>query len=148
MGLLERLEGKTRIGIDTVVFIYHLEAHPVYTPLTVELFNAVEAGLLTAFTSTITLMEITSLPYRFGRIDVARKYEALLTNFPNLTIVPIDRDTARLAAQLRGRFRLRRTEALQAAAGLANGIQVLVTNDRQLDQLQPVCGVLMLEDLL
>jgi len=32
------------IGLDTSVFIYHLEAHPDYQPLTQELLAGVENG--------------------------------------------------------------------------------------------------------
>ena len=34
--LSERLAGHVAVGLDTSVFIYHLEAHPRYLPLTQE----------------------------------------------------------------------------------------------------------------
>jgi hypothetical protein len=39
----ERLASHTRIGLDTSAFIYHLEAHPKYLPLTNEPLNGVQS---------------------------------------------------------------------------------------------------------
>ena len=40
--LSERVATHTLIGLDTSVFIYHLEGHPDYQPLTQELLAGVE----------------------------------------------------------------------------------------------------------
>jgi len=44
--LSERVATHTLIGLDTSVFIYHLEGHPDYQPLTQELLAGVETGQL------------------------------------------------------------------------------------------------------
>ena len=60
MGRLGReLTGHAILGLDTSVFIYHLEAHPTYLPLTKELLTGVQEGRWQAITSTITVMELT-----------------------------------------------------------------------------------------
>ena len=97
-GLREKLAGAGVVGLDTSVFIYQLEANPTYAPLTKTVFENLEAGKFQGVTSTITLMELTVLPWRMGHENMAREYEALLVNFPNLSIVDIDRDVSRLAA--------------------------------------------------
>ena len=51
-------------GLDTAVFIYHLEAHPTYLPVTKAVLAGVQAGHREAVTSVITLMELTVLPWR------------------------------------------------------------------------------------
>src|SRR5512133_3717556 len=116
--LIQRLTKLGTVGIDTPVFIYHLEAHEKYSALTEKSFSSMENGKWQGITSTITLMEINVHPWWIGREDVARKYETLLMNFPNLQIVDIDRDVARIAAQLRARFDIRPPDALQVAASL------------------------------
>ncbi len=144
--LIEKLKEAGVVGIDTPVFIYHLEAHPQYTPLTQAIFSGLEAGKWRAVTSVITLMEITVRPWQVGRADIARKYEALLVNFPNLAILDIQRDVTRTAAQLRARYSLRPPDALQAAASLHGGAKAFVTNDRRLSALQDLFDVLVLDD--
>jgi predicted nucleic acid-binding protein len=144
--LTEKLAGYPLIGLDTSVFIYHLEANPAFSLLTQEIFSGVEEGDWSAVTSTITLMEINVHPFQLNRSDIARKYEALLVNFPNLSIVDIDREIARRAAQLRAEFRIRPADALQVAAGLVHKAGVFITNDQQLKRLKPLIEIVILKD--
>jgi predicted nucleic acid-binding protein len=144
--LAEKLGGYSLIGLDTSVFIYHLETYPDFAPLTQEIFSGVEQGNWSAVTSTITLMEINVHPFQLNRPDIARKYEALLVNFPNLSIVYIDREIARRAAQLRAEFRIRPADALQVAASLVHKAGVFITNDQQLERLKPLIEVVILKD--
>jgi predicted nucleic acid-binding protein len=136
------------VGIDTPLFIYHLEANKKYINLTHKSFSSLENAKWRGITSTITIMEITVHPWRVGREDVARKYETLLMNFPNLEIVDIDRDIARIAAQLRARFDVRPPDALQLAASLSAGAHGFLTNDRRLSGLQSLTEIVFLDDYL
>jgi predicted nucleic acid-binding protein len=145
---IERLAAHSIIGLDTSVFIYHLEAHPVYLPLTQELLNDVQIGRWKAVTGTITIMELTVPAWRLGQEAAARQYEALLANFPHLTIVAVTRDVARYAAQLRARFNIRPADALQVACSLAIKATAFVTNDRNLERLQPIMDVVILDDYI
>ncbi|MFQ5614118.1 MAG: type II toxin-antitoxin system VapC family toxin, partial [Anaerolineae bacterium] len=95
----ERLAQHAVIGLDTSIFIYHLEAHPRYLALTRAVLTGVQANRWRAVTSNITLMELTVHPWRMNRPDVAREYEIMLTNFPNLYLADVTRDVARKAAQ-------------------------------------------------
>ncbi len=144
--LIQKLTKLGSVGIDTPVFIYHLEAHAKYAAVTQKIFSSMENGKWQGITSTITLMEINVHPWRVGREDVARKYEALLMNFPNLDIIDIDRDVARGAAQLRARFDIRPPDALQVAASLAAGARGFLTNDRHLFGLQSLTEIIGLDD--
>jgi predicted nucleic acid-binding protein len=142
----ERLASISVVGLDTSIFIYHFERHPRYFPLTQELFSGIEAGLRKGLTSTITLMEIIVKPLALGRQDVARKYEALLVNFPNLEIVDLDRNVIRQAARLRAEYRIRPPDALQASASLLNRADVFITNDELLKRLRDKFEVIVLDD--
>jgi predicted nucleic acid-binding protein len=147
MGLPQRLKSYACIGLDTPIFIYHLEANPAYLPVTQAIFSRVASGQQQAVTSVITPMELNVRPLQLGREDIARKYEALLVNYPHLQIVDIDRAIVRQAARLRVSHRLRPADALQVAAALLHGAQVFITNDRQLTRLQPLIEVIILDDL-
>ena len=134
------------IGLDTSLFIYHLEAHPRYLSLTQEVLAGVEAGRWTAITSTITLMELTARSWQLNRPAVARAYEALLANFPHLVLADATRQVARRAAQLRARYRIRPADALQVATALVHGATAFVTNDRFLTRLDQVLELIVLQD--
>jgi len=146
--IVARLAAHAVIGLDTPVFIYHLEAHPDYLSLTQSIFSGIEAGQWQAVISTITLMEIAVQPWQMGREDIARKYEALLVHFPNLHIIPIDRVVARRAAKLRAQFHLRPPDVLQVAACLLHGAQAFVTNDRRLEKLGSLLDIVVLDDFI
>jgi predicted nucleic acid-binding protein len=143
-----QLAGHAIVGLDTSVFVYHLEAHPRYQPLTQELLAGVQDGRQTAVTSVITVMELTVRPWQLERPAVAREYEALLVHFPNLALVDVSRDVARRAAQLRARYNVRPADALQAATALLNGATGFVTNDRKLARLGPELDVIILESFV
>ncbi len=146
--LREQPSAHKRIGLGSSILIYLFEAHPAYSPLTEDVFRGIEAGNPEAMTSTITLMELTVRPWQPGRADIARECEALLVNFPHLTIASIDREVARRAAQLRAAHGLRPADALQVATTLAHLGDALLTNDRRPAWFGPVLEILILDDYL
>ena len=146
--LAERLRPISVIGIDTALFIYHFEENHAYFELTRELFSSIEEGERKGITSTVTLMEIIVRPLSLGRQDIAQKYEALLVNFPNLTIADLDRDVIRQAARLRAKYRIRPPDALQAATSIIYGAQTFITNDHLFKRLQDELDVLLLDDFI
>jgi len=136
-----------RIGADTMVFIYHLEDHPTYAPLTQLLFEAWEEGRNLGITSVITLFEILVKPKREGLEEVAQDYLELLTTYPNLTIVEVDLEVAKLAAELRAKYRIRTPDALQLATALQAKAGGFITNDERLKRIKEL-EVVLLDDLL
>ena len=146
--LSKRLAAAKVIGLDTPIFIYFLEDHPHYGPLAQITINGIEKGKWQGVTSTITLMEITVRPWQMGREAAAREYEAVLVHFPNLSVVDVDRNVARAAAQLRAKYNVSPPDALQVAAGLSFGAKAFLTNDRRLSKLQELIDVLVLDDFV
>lgn len=146
--LQDALSGHTRLGLDTSIFIYHLEQHPRYALLTRSLLSGIETGQRMAFTSVVTLMEITVRPWQLGEAHIARQYEWALTHFPNLVVAEVTCEIAQQAAQLRAHYRLRPADALQVATALVNGATLLVTNDHDLARLAPALAVVVLDDVL
>jgi len=136
------------IGLDTPIFIYLLEDNARYGPLAQLTINGIEKGKWQGVTSTITLMEITVRPWQLGRESAAREYEAILVHFPNLSIVDVDRNVARAAAQLRAKYNVSPPDALQVAASLSFGAKAFLTNDKRLSRLQDVIDILVLDDFL
>jgi len=137
-----------RVGLDTSIFIYHLESNPSYLPLTTELLGMVKNGKVSATTSTITLMEINVRPLQLGRVDVADEYELLISRFPNLHVYEVSIPIARIAAELRAKYRLRPADALQVATALHFDATLFVSNDDKLKAAADEITMLMLKDLL
>lgn len=146
--LSKRLAKAKIIGLDTSIFIYFLEDNARYGPLAQVTINGIEKGKWQGVTSTITLMEISVRPWQLGRESAAREYEAVLVHFPNLSIVDVNRDVARGAAQLRAKYNVAPPDALQVAASLNFGAKAFLTNDKRLSRLQELIDVLVLDDFL
>ncbi len=100
MGLIQDL-GRDKVALDTAVFIYFIEEHREYLPVIDPLFREIDEGRREAITSSLTLLEVLVVPFRAGDLDLARRYEALLTRSRWLQTVDIDRDQLRSAALLR-----------------------------------------------
>lgn len=144
-GLNEQLARHTIIGLDTSIFIYHLEAHPTYLARTKVILGAVQSGQCSGVTSVITLMELTVLPWRLQKPAVAHEYEALLINFPHLYAAEVTRDITRQAAQLRAHYNLKPADALQVATALHYQATAFFTNDRQLRRLSDKLEIIVLD---
>jgi len=143
-----RLSGHTLVGIDTSIWIYHLEDNPRYSSLTTDILNAVKTGRPRAVISVVTITEVTVQPYRLNKFNMAAKYEAHLTHFPNAEVHDVTAAIARRAAQLRGVYSLRTADALLVATSLVAGATAWITNDRGLRRLMPLIEVILLDDLL
>jgi predicted nucleic acid-binding protein len=148
MGLHQRLTPYTVIGLDSSIFIYQLEADPTRLALTNPIFNAIANGEKRAVTSVIALLEINVRPMQLKREDIARQYEAVLANFPNLIILDISREITRQATRLRAEYGFRTPDAIQIAACLQYKADVFLTNDRHLSRIKSSMDVIVLDDLL
>lgn len=137
-----------RVGLDTSILIYHLESNPLYLPMTTELLGMIRDGEFAAVTSTITLMEINIRPLQLGRADVADEYELLISRFPNLYVYDVSIAIARIAAELRAKYRLRPADALQVGTALHFEATLFVSNDDRLRAAADEIPMLMLKDFL
>ena len=135
------------VGLDTSVFIYHLESYEKYRNLTQQIFSSIEHGDCSAITSVLTLLELNVRPFQLKQPEVAHHYETLLVNFPNLKIVDIDRDISRKAAQLRAKYNIRTPDAIQIASCILNGSKYYLTNDKDLVRLNKEIEIGFLDDL-
>lgn len=143
--IVDALRSTRRIGIDTPVFIYHIQQASPRASAATAVLRAVADGRVEGVTSVITMLEVTIQPLRLGRPHVADAYEALLGDIPNLSIVDLDARVARIAAELRAAYRLRTSNALQIAACLAYSAEAFIANDRRLRRVMEI-DVRLLED--
>ena len=133
MGLIGDV-GRGAIAIDTSIFIYFIEEHPRFLPLVLPLFEEADNGQRELMTSAVTLLEVLVVPYRAGDVQLAERYELLLTRSRGIRMVDITREQLKSAAQLRAASGTRTPDALQVAAALATGCKAFLTNDRGLPQ--------------
>ena len=135
------------MALDTSIWIYHLQAHPVYRRLATEVLEDIQAARCRAVLSELTLLELLVHPLRLDLQDVADEYEALLTHFPNTRLLPITRPVILTAASIRARHGIRTPDSLIVATGILGGATLLVTIDERLKRVSGV-AVAYLSDYL
>ncbi len=135
------------IGLDTSIFIYHLGDHPLYSPLTEIIFNALENGQNKGITSYLTLMEILVKPKTEGLLNVANDYEYYLTTFPNLTFYEMGLEIARKGSDLRASEKIKTPDAIQLATSMIFGATAFLTNDRIFERVKKI-DILILDKLI
>jgi predicted nucleic acid-binding protein len=123
--------GRGAVAIDTAVFIYFIEEHPRYPPLIAPLFEEAARGKRELVTSAVTLLDLLVVPYRVGNLQLAQRYEVLLTRSGGVRVIDITRDQLRAAAQLRAATAMKTPDALQVAAAFGSSPPIWNMSDAQ-----------------
>jgi predicted nucleic acid-binding protein len=147
VNVIDALAQHSDIGLDTMNFVYHLEASSSLSAVAAQALAVVESGTVRGITAETTIMELMVRPIQLGRLDIASDYERFLTSFPNLTIAPLQRVSMRRAAELRARHGLQALDALQIAACITSGATAFVTNDLRLRRVTDI-DIIMLDDFV
>lgn len=142
----ELLTGLRRVFLDSAPVIYFVERHPVYCRILEPVFMRLEAKDLIAVTSPITLAECLVLPMRLERMEVIEAFLEIVGGERSAVFVPLRRDTARMAADIRSRYNLTLTDSFQVAAALQGNSDALLTNDRDLSKVTDL-RVILVEEL-
>ena len=145
ISFLKRLKNQ-KIAIDTMIFVYAFEDHPAHASFLRSFFSALEKGEMESVTSSVTITECLTQPYRVKDFALAAQYMALFRNFPHLSVVPVTDDIAERAAFLRASQNLKTPDALQLATALLSGANFFLTNDQSLSSIQDV-PILILDRL-
>jgi predicted nucleic acid-binding protein len=123
------LTAVTRLFLDSAPVVYYVEQQPLFSPLLESTFQAIEAGIITAVTSPITLAECLVIPYRLGLTQLQQDFTDLICEGEHTEFIGIDRAIAQTASELRAKYNLSLTDALQVASALAANCQAILTND-------------------
>jgi predicted nucleic acid-binding protein len=115
--------------------------------LLVPFFEAVDAGKIRVFTSTITCAEALVIPCRRKDLSLIEKYEMLLLDTPGLMIVPFDLDLAERTAEIRAEHGMKTPDAIQWATAIRCEIKFFLTNDREFKRFSKP-QVLLVEDYI
>lgn len=130
MGLkLDQILAYSRIGLDTNLFIYTLENNPDFEKA-ISLFKQIPRSKSLFFTSVLTFMEFSVLPYRDDKVEIIANLLDYIDQQKKIVVVDIDKEIALRAAQLRAKYNLKTPDALHLATVVCRGCQIFVTADR------------------
>jgi predicted nucleic acid-binding protein len=145
MKLAKQLEKVGKIFLDTAPVIYFVEKNPDFALKAQEIFDRLDDGKLMAVVSPITLAECLVLPYKHESPDVAQVFTDLLVNSESVLFYPIDEITADKAADLRARYNLTLTDALQLAVAIQAECDAFLTNDIDLKRVKEIPIIILSE---
>ena len=132
MRVRQALDGVVRLFLDTAPVIYFLEGSAAFQDTADAVMREVSAGSVAAVTSPGSLAECCAWPPRNGDHLLTQRYTDLIVAGNNTVFEPIDEGIAMLAADVRGRYRLRLPDALQIAVAIRSGCDAFLTNDADL----------------
>ena len=145
--LVERLQGKRCVCLDTVILIYFVEQNANYASLVDPLFAHLVNANLPAITSYLTLLEVMVGPLKRGQDRIAHQYRQILLNNDSLRLFPLEQTIAERAAEIRASFNFRTPDCIQLATAVREHSDVFVTNDSKLKRFSDV-EVLVLDDFV
>lgn len=136
-----------KVGVDTNLLIYFVQAHPRYGPWCRALFERIEHGQTAAVTSVVSLLEVLVEPYRREDHGLVQAFYALLPGYSGLRWLPVTLEVADFAAQMRARYRLSTPDAIQLATAINAGATGFIGNDKGLKKVQEI-ACLALDDVV
>lgn len=117
------------IAIDTNIFIYLLEANPVFGKKAYEIFADLELGRSEAVASELVFAEVLSSP------KITDKQAVLLTNklrALDVKYLAVTENVLLKSAELRRKYGLGFADSIHTASAILAGASQIVTNDKEL----------------
>ena len=131
----KKLDCLKSVCIDSSILIYHLETIKPYDILTKALFENIAGGKIFCNICALTITELLIKPYRLKDYDQISIFEGFISSIPNTKIHPIDYNTAKLAASLRGEHNLRTPDSIILSTALITCSDAFITNNISLKKL-------------
>ena len=138
------------VYVDANVVIYIVEGNRVLASALKPLVEALEAGILMAVTSELTLAEVLIGPLRNNDQSLVGTYKALLQKSRALQSLPVTAAILERSAALRCNSLLSLPDAIHLATAEAAGCRYVLTEDRHLTANAPMrtVGVVQMNALL
>lgn len=148
--LQQKLDGFSRIALDTAPIIYFVEANPVYSLLADLIFKTISSGNVQGFTSVISLTEVLVHPLEKRLATLQQQYSQLLLRSNHFSTKMVDVTIAIKTAELRAkykRYNIRTPDAIQIAVAIQERCQAFITNDAKLSVVKEI-EIIVLKDYI
>ena len=128
MGLIQTITGK-RIYLDSNIFIYGVERHPVFSDVVRQIFEHIDDEQGNAITSELTLAEVLVQPNK-KRLDWQKTaYIDIITGDPSLEAVCVTREILIQSANMRVRTGMKLPDAIHVTTAKESMCDFFITND-------------------
>lgn len=120
------------IYLDTNIVIFAIECREPWFKVLLPLFEAFDRGSIRAITSELTIAETLVRPIAAGNDDLVARYRELFASDSSLESIPVDRAILMLAAEVRGRLKLKLVDAIHTATARLAHCNHFLTQDERL----------------
>ena len=128
------------------MFIYFIEENELHLHKVHNLLEFLEKNGYEIITSTLTLGEILTKPYKENRLDLVETYKDF---FSQMELVELNNEITSLFAKVRADYRIKIPDAVQLASAVYAKAELFVTNDDGLSRFESDgCRVLLLSEFL
>ena len=132
--------------LDTNLFIYLIEENELHLNKVHNLLLFLEKNEYEIITSTLTLGEILTKPYKENRLDLVETYKKF---FSDMELVELNSEIASLFAKVRADYKIKTPDAVQLASAVYAKADLFVTNDDGLSRFESDgCRVVLLREFL
>lgn len=118
----------TRVYIDTNIWIYYIEAHPIFYEKIDGIFEKADLAGATLVTSEIAVTECLVRPSRQGEAKTIQLYDAFFEE-SGVEFVKLDGGLARRAALATGALGLKLIDAIHYVSAREAGCNFILTRD-------------------
>jgi predicted nucleic acid-binding protein len=130
--------------LDTNLFIYLIEENELHLHKVHNLLKFLEKNEYEIITSTLTLGEILTKPYKDNRLDLVETYKEF---FSEMEMVELNSEIAYLFAKVRADYKIKTPDAVQLASAVYAKADLFVTNDDGLSRFESDgCQVVLLSE--
>ena len=128
--------------LDTNLFIYLIEENELYLNKVYNMLHFLEQNSYEIITSTLTLGEILTKPYKDNRLDLVKQYKDF---FSDMELIELNSEIASMFANIRAKYNIKTPDAVQLASAIYGNADLFVTNDDRLSRFENnKCKVVLL----
>ena len=123
----------SKVFFDTNVFVYLFEDYEPYSSMVDAVWRRMVQRGDKLVTSAMTLGELLVKPSRLGQASLVEQYDHAIRT--RAQVVSFDTQIAWRYASLRATHRIRNADAIQLACAAHYGVDLFITNDKDLHKL-------------
>lgn len=136
---------KSKVYLDSSIFIYHFENKLPFSEYTKLIFELGEKGEITLGTSSLTFTEITPIIFRSGSKKILSIYFSIDQPPLSTKIINLDKEIAFLAGEIRAEYNFKTPESIHLASAMSAKYDIFLTNDKNLVKCKDIKILLITE---
>jgi uncharacterized protein len=125
------------IYLDTNIVIFSVESREPWSTQLRPLFNEFDRGSIRGVSSELTIAEALAKPIALGDELHLEGFKELFAPDSVLEMLPVDRAVLTLAAEIRGKLKLKLFDAIHVASARLAGCDHFLTQDGRLGRALP-----------